>query len=153
MKTIAAIAVLSMVTFGLASQANAFKFSPPSTSFTASGPTSLTANGTTLACTWTFTGKTDAAGLFKVGGFSATGMAGCTSVEASNLPWLATATTAKNAMFTNVEVLVPAVFTCGPGSVKARDNASGQITFHAKMPGPCTFSGTVQTVPPVTIVP
>ena len=153
MKSVIAITVLSAATLGLATQASAYKFSPPSTHFTATGPTSLTANGVTLNCTSTFTGSTDAAGRGKVTGFSASGIAGCSSVTAT-LPWPAKAVNAKTGKFTNVQVAVPGLVTCGPGSVKAKDNASGQITFDATLdPGNCHVSGTVQSSPPVTIVP
>ncbi len=155
MKSIIAIAALSVATFGLATEASAFKFSPPSTSFTASGPTSLTANGITLACTSTFTGSTNARGKGKVTGFSASGGLGCTSVVGSNFPWKAKAISATTAKFTGVQVGIPGLgINCGPGSVTATDNGSGAITFNATLnPGNCMVSGTVQTTPPVTIVP
>ncbi len=154
MKSIIAIAALSVATFSFATQADAFKLSPPSTHFTIKGPTSLTANGVTLACTSTFKGKTTASGTGKITSFSATGQTGCTSVVGSNFPWSAKATSATNVLISNVAVSIPGLVSCGPGSVNATDNASGQFTFNAILnPGNCMVSGTVQSTPHIVIVP
>ncbi|MBA3810912.1 MAG: activator of alkane oxidation [Caulobacteraceae bacterium] len=153
MKSIVAIAAIAAL--GLAGQASAFSLSPKNTNFTASGPTSLTANGITLACTSTFTGKTNKKGTGKITGFSAVGQPGCTSVVGSNFPWNAKATSATNIKFTNVQVGIPSFgINCGPGTVNSTDNASGQVTFNATLnPGNCQVSGTVQSSPAITIVP
>jgi hypothetical protein len=153
MKSIIAIVALGATTLGFATQADAFKLSPPSTSFTASGPTSLSAGGATLACTSTFTGHTTAAGVGKITGFSASGQAGCSSIVAT-LPWTAKAVTATAIVFSRVAVAIPGLVTCGPGRVRSHDNASGAVTFNATLnPGNCTVSGTVQSSPVITIVP
>ncbi len=153
MKSIIAIAAIAAL--GLAGQASAFSLSPTSTKFTASGPTSLTANGVTLACTSTFTGKTTSTGTGKVTGFSATGQAGCTSIVGSNFPWKAKAISATDIKFTGVQVGIPGFgINCGPGTVVAQDNNTGAVTFNATLnPGNCQVSGTVQSVPAITIVP
>jgi hypothetical protein len=154
MKSIIAIAALSVATFGLATQADAFRLSPASTKITIKGPTSLTANGVTLSCTSTFKGKTTAKGKGKITSFSATGETGCTSIVGSNFPWSARATPATNVLISNVAVSIPGLVSCGPGSVNASDNASGQFVFNATLnPGNCMVSGTVQSTPAVTIVP
>ena len=154
MKSIIAIAALSAATFGLATQAEAFKLSPPSTNFTASGATSLTANGTMLNCTSTFTGKTTATGRGKITGFSAVGDPGCNLIVAQP-PWGARAISATKIKFTNVSVSIAAFgIQCGPGTVVAHDNANGQVTFNATLnPGACMVNGTVQSTPAITIVP
>ncbi|MGI8839555.1 MAG: activator of alkane oxidation, partial [Caulobacteraceae bacterium] len=150
---IIAIAAMSAATLGLATQADAFKLSPPSTHFTATGPTSLTANGVTLACTSTFTGSTNKKGRGKITGYHATGQSGCSSIVAT-LPWSAKATSATNIRFSNVMVAIPGLVSCGPGTVNATDNASGQVTFNATLnPGGCMVNGTVQSSPAITIVP
>ncbi|MGI9169382.1 MAG: activator of alkane oxidation [Caulobacteraceae bacterium] len=155
MKTITAITALSVATLGLATQADAFKLSPPSTKFTASGPTKLTANGTTVMCTSTFTGKTTARGTGKITGFTASGADPVCGLITATLPWGAKATSATNIKFTNVAVSIPAAgISCGPGTVNATDNGAGQVTFAAVLnPGNCQVNGTVQSTPPITIVP
>ena len=155
MKSIIAIAALSAATFGLATQADAFKLSPPSTNFTAQGTTTLTSPGfPPLTCTSTFSGKTTATGRGKITGFSAVGDPGCNLITAA-LPWGARAISATKIKFTNVSVSIAAFgIQCGPGTVVAHDNANGQVTFNATLqPGNCMVSGTVQSTPAITIVP
>lgn len=155
MKSIIVITAMAAATLTLATQADArgFKLSPRSTSFTASGPTSLTANGITLACTSTFTGATDSKGKGSITGFSATGQTGCTSVVGSNFPWTAKAMSSTTIRFSNVQVGIPTVgINCGPGNITATDNASGSVHFNATLnPGACMVSGTVQSSPAITI--
>ena len=55
MKTMIGLTALTAATVALAGQADAFKLSPPG-KWTASGPTSLTANGSTIQCTSNFSG-------------------------------------------------------------------------------------------------
>ncbi len=155
MKSIIAIAALAATTLSFATQADAFKLSPPRTHFTASGPTSLTANGVTLACTSTFTGVTTRKGTGKITAFAASGQTGCTSVVGSNFPWSVKAINATTVKISNVQVGIPGFgINCGPGSVNANDNGSGAISFNTTLnPGACMVSGTVQSTPPITIVP
>ena len=154
MKSIIAIAALSVATLGFVTQADAFKLSPASTKFVASGPTTLSQGTSTLHCTSTFKGKTTATGKGKITGFSAVGDPGCSLITAT-LPWTAKATSATNIKFSNVAVAITALgISCGPGTVNATDNASGQVTFNATLnPGGCMVSGTVQSMPAITIVP
>lgn len=153
MKSIIAIVALSASTFGLATQADAYKLSPPSTRFTASGPTSLTANGVTLSCTSTFKGHTTAKGHAKISYFSATGELGCSTLVGT-MPWTAKAISATTVAFSNVEVSLPGVVTCGPGTVDGTDSSTGVVSFNATLnPGNCAVSGTVQSSPAITIVP
>lgn len=154
MKTMIALTALTAATVALAGQADAFKLSPAG-KWTATGPTNLTANGSSISCTSNFGGTISSKGAGKVTSFSATGSNPACSLVQATLPWKAKAISATQIKFSNVAVGIPAAgISCGPGSIVATDNGSGAITFNSTLnPGNCQVSGTVQSTPPVVIVP
>jgi hypothetical protein len=154
MKTFTTLAAVALVSFGFANSASAFKLSPPSTKFKASGSTSLTKSGVTVPCTANFVGKTSAKGTGKITGASFTGSSTCTAIQATGLPWQAKAISATTANINNVSVNAGPLGTCGPSTVPVQISGSGAITFNnVVLTGGCSVSGTVQSTPAVTIVP
>lgn len=153
MKTLTAVAAIALVSFGFTTTASAFKLSPPSTSFTGSGNTSLTKSGITVPCTANFTGSINARGVGKVTGATFTGSATCQAISATGLPWKVAAKTASTAKFSAVSVSTP-LGNCGPSALTVGDNGTGLVTFTNQiLSGGCSVSGSVQTTPAVTIVP
>jgi hypothetical protein len=155
MKKAIAILAAGLVSFGIASTANAKKsyhLSPESTSFTGSGSTSATKSGVTLACNAKFEGSVDSNGVGSITGGSFTGQLGCTSVALTGLPWAVTATGATKVVISGVSFSSP-IGNCGPTDVKAK-LADGKLKFtNAALAGSCTISGKIRTKPEVSIVP
>ncbi len=117
MKVLATVGVAALMTMGLAAQASAFSLNPkPTTSLTITGPTTLSAFGTTINCTSTFGGSINASGVGSISSASFSG-SGCGIVSPSGLPWTVTAIDATHADITNVKVVVAGLVTCGPGTV------------------------------------
>jgi hypothetical protein len=119
MKSLIAIAAIGVMSFGLASGASAatkYIFSPASTKFVGTGPTSATLNSVTLACTGSLKGASTAAGAGKVTGGSFTGELGCSSVTFTGTPWKMAATTATTATITGVHFTTP-IGSCGPANL------------------------------------
>jgi hypothetical protein len=154
MKSIIAIAAVGLVSFGFASSASAakagFKFSPASTKFTATGPTSATLNGTTLACTGKLSGATNKAGAGTVTGGSFTGALGCSSVTFTGTPWKMTATTATTATIAGVEFTTP-LGSCGPANLVVTLKA-GTFTYNGKFDQCSNITLTLKTTPTLSIV-
>jgi hypothetical protein len=65
--------------------AQGYKFSPPSTEFTATGPSAMSQGGERIQCTMTETLRTNAKGKLKVIAVSFSDGEGCP--EAGRLPW------------------------------------------------------------------
>lgn len=151
MKIMFAIAALSAASLGLASQANAYKFSPPSTSFTGKGKTSATKNGVTLACSANLSGATDANGNGKVTGGSFSGAFGCSAVTFANLPWPMTATGKTTGTVTGVTFNSP-IGNCGPDTLNITLKR-GKIKFNQTIAGGCAVTGSLTTTPTLSIVP
>ena len=116
MKTMMSIAAAGLVALGFASSADAFKFSPAPTRFTATGPASATLNGATLSGTGTFRGNVNTRGKGKITKVRFCGTGGCTLVGATGLPWTMTATGATTATIANVTFTSPAG-NCGPANL------------------------------------
>ncbi len=83
-----------------------------------------------------------------------TGSGGLCSLISKAGAWTVTATGAGTATITGFAITSPIIGTCGPGSVNTTISNSGLITFaNATLPPNCQISGSVQTSPPVTVVP
>ncbi len=152
MKTIIAIAAVGLASSGFATGAGAagFKFSPASTAFTGTGPTSATLNGTTLACTAKLKGATNKAGVGKVTGGSFTGEFGCSSVTFSGTPWKMTATTATTATIYGVDFSTP-LGSCGPANLVVTLK-SGTFTYNGPFDQCSNIQLTLKTTPTLSIV-
>jgi hypothetical protein len=149
MNKITAITAVGLVS--LAGVAHAFEFSPEGKTFVATGPTSATLNGITLACTGTIHGKTTKTGIGKVTSGSFTGAAGCSATGLSGLPWTMKATGASTATVFGVTFTSP-IGNCGPANLNV--NLSGGVVSFTNQPiGSCTGSGTLTTTPTLSIVP
>ncbi|WP_394827377.1 hypothetical protein [Pendulispora albinea] len=130
----------------------AFRLTPVSTNFTATGSTTLKQGSMTLPCTAHFSGATDAAGGGAVTGANFSGGSICSSLGARGFPWTITADSLTQVTIRNVTVASLAG-TCGPSTVTATyDSAAGTLTFNdAQLSGGCSVSGTLTTSPPITI--
>ncbi len=153
MKLFTVIAAVGLVSAGLADGANAagFKFSPPSTKFTATGPTSATLNGVTLPCTGTLKGSTTATGVGKVTGGSFTGQIGCSSVTFTGVPWKMTATTATTATIFGVDFSTP-LGSCGPANLVVQ-LTGGVFTYNGPFDQCSNITLSLTTKPTLSIVP
>ena len=87
-----------------AAQAQVYKFSPPSTTFTASGPASIT-KGEQVQCTMTMKMRTNAKGHLKILSTKFSGDSGCGTGE--NLPWKVKQPTFNSAMIMGFEFTSP----------------------------------------------
>jgi hypothetical protein len=124
---------------------------PVSTTFIATGPTSLSFAGLgNIACNSTFTLVTDSSGNVTVtqAVFSA-GNVLCPLIKANNLPWSVTLNSTTSATINNVNV--------GAGSAVCSGNASAtigssSITLTGSV-GSCGVSGTLNITPTFTVVP
>ena len=154
MKTAIAILAVGVVSFGMIGNAVAkgYHLIPEGTTFSGTGSTSATKSGVTLKCKAKFQGHVDANGVGSVDSGSFTGELGCTSVGLSNLPWAATAKSAKKAQLANVAFTSP-IGNCGPGNLTVTIT-EGVIKFkNQPLAGSCTISGSIKTSPAVSIVP
>lgn len=152
MKSAIVLAAIGLTTLGFASSANAFKFSPPNTKFSGTGPTSATKGGVTLSCTGTLKGSTNAKGIGKVTGGSFTGALGCSSVGLTGLPWPMKATSATTGTVSKVTFTSP-IGNCGPGTLPVH-LSGGVISFNFLLnPGACQITGSLTTHPTISIVP
>jgi hypothetical protein len=97
--SIAAVAAAACVTTG--AYAQQYKFAPKSTTFTATGPASITSATQQLQCTLTMKMKTSARGKLKILSATFSGDSGCGSGE--NLPWKVKEPTFNSAKIVNFE--------------------------------------------------
>ena len=153
MKSMIALVAVGLMSFGVANGATAagFKFSPASTKFTGTGPTSATLNGTTLSCTGTLKGQTNKAGVGKVTGGSFTGMFGCSSVTFTGVPWKMTATSATTATIVGVDFTTP-LGSCGPGNLVVQ-LTGGVFSYNGPFDQCSNISLSLKTTPTISIVP
>jgi hypothetical protein len=148
--TLAAIALVSAAT---AQSAQAYSFTPKSTSFTATGSLQLTALGATVTCRTALTGATTANGLASITGarFSGTSSV-CALVKAAALPWPMTARSLVRATIGGVTISGGAAGTCGPSRIAIAVTEAGKLKFHdVTLSGPCSATGSLQTSPVITI--
>ncbi|HEX7814363.1 hypothetical protein [Dyella sp.] len=123
---------------------------PVSTTFSATGPTSLSVLGVPVPCTSNFVLVTDASGNVTVTQATFSGSATCTSVHATGLPWSASFSSTTAATISGVSVSTP--FGSCSGSVGvAINNAASQISLSGTL-GICSVSGTLTVAPTFTVV-
>ena len=146
---------MGVLAFGFASSASAAnKFQPIHTKFTATGPISLTQNGTTLNCAVKFRGATSTTGREgRIIAANFSGSGGCAAVKATALPWKAE----PGISLSTIKIEQVSLFSphglCGPDPVQAT-LSGGAISFNSTLiPGNCQFSGSLTTSPTITIVP
>lgn len=124
-----ALAVAGVVSFGFASSAWAFKFSPPSTKFTATGSTSFfyPVHNITIFCTSVFKGKTNDTGksarITSAVQSSSVDPLSCAQILATGLPWKVKTTSATTADILLMSNNGP-LGVCGPGSVPVTSAAA-----------------------------
>ncbi|MDR3507315.1 MAG: activator of alkane oxidation [Caulobacteraceae bacterium] len=165
MKILATLGATALLALGLTTQASAVSLSPTSTTFSATGSTSLTKLGITIGCTASFTGNIDGAGVGHIATASfSPGSALCSGIGTTGLPWTATALTSTGSGAGTGSIAGVAVTTalgnCGPSTLPVTMNTTGVLSFSgASLSGGCTVTGSIQTtantVPPtvVSIVP
>lgn len=137
MKVPAILCAATLAVFGLASQASAYSLNPKSSgTIVITGPTNLTAFGTTVPCTSQFTGSIDSSGVGSITSATFSGGGLCGFVRAQSLPWGINATNPTDVTISNVKVSVFGLVTCGPGSVGGSLVGSQPTTS-------VSFSGTI----------
>jgi len=157
MKTIITLAAIGLTAISFASTASAkagFKFSPASTKFSGTGPSSATLDGITVGpCTTTLKGATAKSGTGKITSGSVSGPGFCGDITFSNLPWKMLATTATTATITGAEFTSP-VGTCGTATSTIVANLSGGVFTYNGPYGACTnLNVSFTTTPTVSIIP
>lgn len=124
---------------------------PVDTSFTASGPTSMTQSHLSINCTSTFTLVSDGGGNVKVTQATfAGGSVLCRSLSAVGLPWPVSFNSTSAAVINNVAVKSP-LGTCSGNVDASVDNANSQIGLNGPL-GPCTVSGGLNVAPNFRVV-
>ena len=153
MKVFTVLTAVGLVSLSLANGANAagFKFSPASTKFSATGPTSATLGGVTLPCTGTLKGTTNKAGVGKVTGGSFNGQIGCSSVTFAGVPWKMTATTATTATIVGVDFSTP-LGSCGPANLVVQ-LTGGVFSYNGPFDQCSNITLSLKTTPTLSIVP
>jgi len=152
-KALIVTSLLALSTIAAADTDATFRLDPVSTSFTASGATTLSNALATVNCTANFASATDAAGAGSVTGATFTGGGLCGGLTATGFPWAVTPTSLTAVTIQNVTVQTT-LGTCGPSSIAATyNNTDGSLTFtNAALAGGCTATGTLTTSPKITIV-
>lgn len=153
MKYLSALAAAGLLSFGLVGSASASHFpvvfSPPSTTFTSTGPFAITINGTTLACTGTLKWATNVNGGAKIKAASLSGPSGCSSVAFFSLPWKAVAISAASATIELVD------FTTSLGDCRSNlgVTVSNSVLSYTGQFSSCNLQISLTTTPAVSIVP
>lgn len=135
----------------LAAPAFAAHAIPVNTTFTATGPTSMTQSNVTLNCISTFTLVSDDSGNVKVTQATfASGNLLCRSLSASGLPWQVAFSSTAEAVISNVSVKSPLGLCSGIVNTGI-DSANSEITLRGSL-GPCTVSGVLNVAPHFSVV-
>jgi hypothetical protein len=121
---------------------------PVSTTFTASGPTSLAVLGVPVPCTSTFVLVTDPSGNVSVTQATFSGSSTCTAIHANGLPWSVSLPTTTAATINSVSVSALGI-TCA-GNVGATVSGSS-ITLGGSL-GVCSVNGTLGVSPTFSVV-
>ena len=155
MRTLAALAAVTLVSVALAGSASAYSFSPTSTKFTALGSVVVMKNEATFRCDASFGGSTNKTGVGKFTAVTFTGSPQCTAIQATGLPWEFRALAASGAVIKGMAATVGDLGPpCGPSNVHVMVDGTGVIKFnHAVLDALCSVNGTLQTAPVITIVP
>lgn len=139
-----------------AGPASAYKFSPPATAFTLSGPASVTILGKITACTVTAIGATSANGRRVAIQSFYSNTAGC-ALRGVNLPWTIYRSRVDTAVIENFSYTYSSgQVVCGPKNGRASVDAGGVWSFTFTQGGNnnCSVQGSaLASIPPVTIVP
>jgi hypothetical protein len=150
MKTMMSVAAVGMAALGFTGSADAYKLSPVSTKFTASGPASATLNGVTLTGTGTFNGDVNKKGKGKITKVKFCGKAGCGDVGAAGLPWVMKATGATTATIANATFTSP-VGDCGPANL-AVTISGGVMSYNGPFDQCTNVNLSFTTKPAISIV-
>ena len=153
MKSPLVAAAAAAALFAMADPAEAFHFSPVATGFTASGTIGLAQGSVGYTCTMTAKGRTGKKGRAKINSVRLSGTdAHCSGTSATGLPWRVKATGPGGGTMSNVG-FTGAVGTCGPSATGIQVSGSGAWSFDDLLAPSCIFSGSLNTSPPITIVP
>jgi hypothetical protein len=147
--TIASAAVAAFA-FAAAADAAAYKLSPASTKFTASGSAAATLNGETLTGSGTFKGAVNAKGKGKITSAKFCGVGGCTIVGATGLPWTMKASSATTATIANVTFTSPGG-DCGPANL-VMTISGGAMTYNGPFDQCSNVTLNFTTTPAISIV-
>jgi len=127
---------------------------PLNTTFSASGATSLTAGGITVACTSTFTlvSGANVANNTTVTQAVFTGSNPiCASLTAQGLPWQVTYNSTTAATIQNVSIRTP-LTTCAGNVSAAINSAASSITISGNVGSGCTASGVLAVSPAFQVI-
>ena len=151
MKTLTAITAVGLLTFGMASSAWAYRFSPADTTFKANGSTTVVQGPHTLNCTSLLSLSTVGnAAQIDSATFSGTN---CKGLTASGLPWrLTVAGTAHSGNIHGMALSASNIGLCGPDEVPFQLASNGKITMTSSRLGSCSVSATYATKPNLTII-
>ncbi|RUL80055.1 hypothetical protein [Dyella choica] len=142
----------SMLAAGALSASSAFAYhaNPVNTTFTATGPTSMTALGVPIPCTSTFVLVTDGSGNVRVTAASFSGSRVCSDLKAMNLPWTVSISSLTIATIQGVSVTTPFGMRCAGNVGATVDNSKSEITLNGSL-GTCTVNGTLSVTPTFSI--
>ena len=157
MKILTSLAAIGLASFGFASSAAAYRFSPTDVHFTASDSTGLsTPNASNVTCRLKLRGGVGHKGKeFKVKSAVFKGSdARCATITASNLPWKAQPINATTAKLLGVALISP-FGNCGDATSNMLVGmGGGSLSIDTFLnPGSCTFRATLSTTPALSIVP
>ena len=132
----------------------AFSFSPAPKSFFALGTLALGNQQTSIKCDVSLKGKVNKSGVAKIDSLFFSGaQSACANTTATGLPWKTLASSATLGKIVGFGYTGAFLGTCGPGTVPFTDSASGAWTLAGSIPGGCSVNGTLNTTPPIVIVP
>jgi hypothetical protein len=139
-KTLTALCVASLGTIGLANPAFAYSFSPKSSKVSGYGAVSFVDGGSRKACSATFSGATDSAGVLKISKIS---FQVCSSPGPTGLPWTVKATSSKKATIYGMAYTNVFGGACGPGNLPITVSSSfvSGFAFDSVLKGKCRFEG------------
>ncbi len=126
----------------------------PGGAITAQGSTSLTAGGTTIACTTTLMGTVTTGGGVTIGSAAFSGGdPRCQALVALNLPWSGQFDSASQLTLSGVQIAAPlAAINCGPDTIQpGYMNNPSTVNLNGTSLDNCAISGTLQITPDQTV--
>ncbi len=154
MKMFRVAAFGTLLVIGVGSEASAYSLSPMQTKFTLTGVASVFYGASFTGCPVTLTGiiprnSRNSSIQAMVGSTPCGGLVG------TNLPWPLRAKNGTKAQISNFTYTVPGN-VCGPVTIHPTVDANGVWTWHLRSIGAtsvCVFDASLQSTPPITIVP
>ena len=143
---------LALTLAGTASATDAYKLTPPKTSFTADGSGTVRGPPGMYTCSISMTGFTENT-VGEITGATLSGAPGCENVVAVGLPWHVRPISDTKVQISDVALSYSALGRCGPNQIKAT-LVGGVMTIKDNLPsneGECHVSASLTTTPAISI--